>query len=42
MHFQGLRNSEHAQVEIKEIAQKMLELVRETGKFDLSLAAFGY
>lgn len=42
MHFQGLRNSEHAQVEIREIAQKMLELVRETGQFDMSLEAFGY
>jgi thymidylate synthase (FAD) len=42
MHFQGLRNSEHAQVEIKEIAQEMLRLVRETGQFDMSLDAFGY
>jgi thymidylate synthase (FAD) len=42
MHFQGLRNSEHAQVEIREIAKKMLELVRETGQFDMSLEAFGY
>jgi thymidylate synthase (FAD) len=42
MHFQGLRNSEHAQLEIKEIAQEMLDLVRETGQFDLSLDAFGY
>ena len=42
MHFQGLRNSEHAQLEIKNIAQAMLELVRETGQFDKSLAAFGY
>lgn len=41
MHFQGLRNSEHAQVEIREIAQEMLRLVRETGQFDLSLDAFG-
>lgn len=42
MHFQGLRNSEHAQVEIREIAQEMLRLVRETGRFDSSLDAFGY
>jgi thymidylate synthase (FAD) len=42
MHFQGLRNSEHAQVEIREIAQEMLRLVRETGQFDMSLDAFGY
>jgi thymidylate synthase (FAD) len=42
MHFQGLRNSEHAQIEIKNIAQEMLRLVRETGQFDLSLNAFGY
>jgi|SRR5579885_1896371 len=41
-HFQGLRNSEHAQVEIREIAQKMLELTRETGAFNESLKAFGY
>lgn len=42
MHFQGLRNSEHAQVEIRVIAQEMLRLVKETGQFDLSLKAFGY
>jgi len=42
MHFQGLRNSEHAQVEIRDIAQQMLELVRATGNFDRSLEAFGY
>lgn len=42
MHFQKLRNSEHAQVEIKDIAQKMLELVKEAGKFNHSLEAFGY
>ena len=42
MHFQGLRNSEHAQVEIREIAEAMLEVVRDTGQFNLSLAAFGY
>jgi len=42
MHFQKLRNSEHAQVEIREIAEEMLKLVKETGKFDKSLEAFGY
>lgn len=40
--FQKLRNSEHAQLEIREIAQQMLDLVRATGSFNLSLAAFGY
>ena len=40
MHFMDLRNSEHAQLEIREIAQKMLDLVKETGKFNLSLEAF--
>lgn len=42
MHFQGLRNDSHAQLEIREIAQQMLELVRNTHVFDLSLSAFGY
>jgi len=42
MHFQGLRNSEHAQLEVREIAKQMLMLVKETGKFDLSLKAFNY
>jgi thymidylate synthase (FAD) len=42
MHFQGLRNSEHAQLEVRELAQKMLDLVRATGQFDDSLKAFGY
>lgn len=42
MHFQKLRNDEHAQKEIREIAQKMLDLVKNTHKFDLSLEAFGY
>lgn len=40
--FQKLRNEEHAQLEIREMAQEMLELVRETGAFPLSLEAFGY
>lgn len=42
MHFQGLRNKPDAQKEIRDIAGSMLELVRETGQFDLSLEAFGY
>ena len=42
IHFQKLRNDEHAQKEIREIAQKMLQLVRDTHKFDASLEAFGY
>lgn len=28
-HFQGLRNSEHSQVEVRELAKKMLDLVKE-------------
>lgn len=42
MLFQKLRNDDHAQLEIHDIAQTMLELVRDTGQFDLSLKAFGY
>jgi len=42
MHFQGLRNSEHAQLEVRELAQEMLRLVKETNQFPLSLKAFGY
>jgi len=42
MHFQKLRNSEHAQKEIREIAQKMLELAFGDGRFNHSLAAYGY
>jgi thymidylate synthase (FAD) len=42
MHFMGLRNSEHAQKEIRDIAQKMLIQVAETGQFNLSLDAFGW
>lgn len=39
--FLNLRMSEHAQVEIQEIASKMLELVRQTGKFEHTLKAWG-
>ena len=42
MHFQGLRNSEHAQVEVRDLARQMLAQVEDTGKFPLSLQAFGY
>lgn len=42
MHFQGLRNKPDAQLEIREIAEEMLELVKATGDFDLSLEGFGY
>jgi thymidylate synthase (FAD) len=42
MHFQGLRNEENAQLEIREIAKEMLELVKNTGSFDESLKSFGY
>jgi len=42
MHFQGLRNKENAQLEIRQIAQEMLSLVKNTGDFNESLHAFGY
>lgn len=41
VHFQKLRNAEDAQLEIRQIAEKMLNLVRETGAFEHSLKAFG-
>jgi flavin-dependent thymidylate synthase len=40
--FLKLRMSLHAQVEIQEIASKMLDLVRQTGKFEHTLKAWGY
>ena len=40
--FLNLRISEDAQIEIREIARKMLDLVRETGKFEHTLDAWGY
>lgn len=40
VHFQKLRNDEHAQDEIRGIADGMLGLVQATGKFDESLKAF--
>ena len=42
MHFLGLRKSDDAQKEIHDLADNMLALVKETGAFNLSLAAFGY
>ena len=42
MHFQKLRNSEHAQKEIREIAQEMLRITFCDGRFNHSLAAYGY
>lgn len=44
MHFQKLRNDEHAQLEVREVAQQMLKLVQEIpgNPFEQSLKAFGY
>ena len=41
-HFQGLRNSEHAQVEVRELAQQMLDLVKniEGNPFEQTIKAF--
>ena len=41
-HFQGLRNSEHAQLEVRELAREMLHLVKniEGNPFELTLKAF--
>ena len=41
VHFLRLRYSEHAQVEIKDIAKQMLDLVVETGSFPATLESFG-
>jgi flavin-dependent thymidylate synthase len=41
-HFIGLRYSSHAQVEIRNVAHRMLELVKQNGNFDMSLEAFGF
>lgn len=40
-HFLKLRYSEHAQLEIRNIAKDMLQLVSETNAFNHTLAAFG-
>ena len=42
IHFQKLRNDEHSQLEIRELAETMLSLVKEKHCFDISLNAFGY
>ncbi len=39
-HFQNLRNSRHAQREIREVAQKMWDLVEDAGNFRHSLEAY--
>jgi len=41
VNVQRLRNSEHAQKEVREVVQEMLRLVRETGAFTASIEAFG-
>jgi thymidylate synthase (FAD) len=41
VHFIKLRYSKHAQLEIRDISYKMLELVSALGDFDLSLRAHG-
>ncbi len=41
IHFYFLRASENSQLEIRELANMLLEEVRKTGRFDLSLKAFG-
>jgi len=41
VHFLRLRYSEHAQVEIRDIAKSMLDLVVSTGDFEQTLEAFG-
>jgi len=40
--FLKLRKSKHAQLEINEIASQMLDLVRQTRKFEHTLKAWGY
>jgi thymidylate synthase ThyX len=41
-HFQQLRNSEHAQVEVRELAQQMLDLAKniEGNPFKYTIEAF--
>lgn len=41
VHFVRLRYSEHAQLEVKEVAKCMLEMVQSTGAFNATLDAFG-
>jgi flavin-dependent thymidylate synthase len=42
MHFVELRDSDEAQLEIKNIAHSMLQKVSDTGEFNMSLSAFGW
>jgi flavin-dependent thymidylate synthase len=42
MHYQELRNSGHAQLEIRELSKDMLKLISKIGDFDQSLDAFGW
>lgn len=42
MHFQGLRNSEQAQLEVHDLSNQMLQAVSATQQFTLSLNAFGW
>lgn len=42
MHFIGLRDSDDAQLEVKNVAHSMLQAVSDTDKFTLSLNAFGW
>ena len=43
-HFQKLRNDEHAQKEVRELAQQMLDLVKniEGNPFNYTIKAFGF
>lgn len=41
-HFLDLRLADDAQVEVKEIADAMLTLVKQTGDFEETIKAFGY
>jgi thymidylate synthase (FAD) len=43
-HFQQLRNSEHAQVEVRELAQQMLDIMKsiEGNPFQHTIEAFGF
>lgn len=38
-HFQKLRNDEHAQLEVRQVAQEMLRLVEEQGNFPMTIHA---
>jgi thymidylate synthase ThyX len=38
-HFQKLRNDEHAQLEVREVAAEMLRLVEKQGDFPMTIEA---